>query len=83
MSEAPQHDMDDKVPGEDLPADGQIAVSIGKLLGQHPDIYLERARMARAEARERFAETYAKLTESDLEKLNQKLEPKQDDSAED
>lgn len=54
--------------GKDLPAEGQIAASVGRLLSGG-DKYLQWARLAREEARRNFPETYARIVQSDLDRL--------------
>jgi hypothetical protein len=82
MSELRRDEYEDneQAPGKDLPAEGQIAASIGKILSK-PDRYLEWARIAREESRDRFPQTYARITPEELETFYKRYRPQNESEA--
>lgn len=66
MTEA--HHEDPFSTGKDLPSEGQVAASIGRLLGTG-DKYLNWARLGREDARRLFSDIYSKIEQSDMDRL--------------
>ena len=59
--------------GKDLPAEGQIAASVGQLLSD-PTRYLEWERRARAESRAVFAKTFQRMTPGMIDDFHHQLD---------